>query len=46
MTKGELENAKKRAEDYIKELSAGNKDYENLLLRGMLILEDAINGEI
>lgn len=41
-----IEEAKKRAEEYIKELSAGNKDYENMLLRGVLILEDAIKGDI
>lgn len=46
MMKGELEQAKKRATLYIKELAMGDKKYEDDLLHGMLILEDAINGEL
>lgn len=42
----DYERAVGRAKDYIKELSAGDKKYENDLLRGMLILLDALNGEL
>lgn len=41
-----LEEAKRKARDYIKDLAKGDKELENILLQGMLILEDAINGEI
>jgi hypothetical protein len=41
-----LEEAKKRARAYIKELAKGDKDYEWKLINGMLILEDAIKGDI
>lgn len=42
----ELEKAKNRARAYIKELAAGDSRYENELLHGMIILEDAIKGEL
>lgn len=40
-----LEEAKDRARAYIKEL-ARSKDEEEAMISGMLILEDALNGDI
>lgn len=40
-----LEEAKRQARDYIKEL-ASSKEQEDAMISGMLILEDAINGEL
>lgn len=40
-----IDEAKDRARAYIKEL-ARSKDEEEAMLSGMLILEDALNGEI
>lgn len=40
-----LEEAKNQARAYIKEL-ARSKEEENAMLSGVLILEDAINGEL
>lgn len=41
-----LEIAKEKAREQIKTLAGGDKEKENNMLSGMLILEDAINGDI
>ena len=41
----ELEKAKDAARAYIKELAKSKQEY-NDMISGMLILEDAINGEL